>query len=286
MSTELGGGGGGGVENLLAVVGLKQIHPKSCQMSWWEFWLHLHCITPPPPPPPHPTCSNCCFYHSTSTMKKNTVQDIFTKSFTYSREISLRLHGRSNRQAQVQKMAELQRNIDGWEGKDIWQSCSEFILGESLWWTEALLDSCVETWEPGGCMGDWLECEWCACKWCSRAGMGTTGMLFHQTVAGNGFQGVGFSLCVCVWMMECVYVCVGDWWNIFIYHGTRMQREKMCVCVCVCVMEWVYVCDCGWWNVFVSCGTSTHREIENVCVCISACVHRLCVCVRKRESRC
>ncbi|XP_076442792.1 son of sevenless homolog 2-like [Babylonia areolata] len=43
-------------------------------------------------------------------------------------EISLRLHGRSNRQAQVQKMAELQRNIDGWEGKDIWQSCSEFIL--------------------------------------------------------------------------------------------------------------------------------------------------------------
>ncbi|XP_076464153.1 son of sevenless homolog 1-like [Babylonia areolata] len=43
-------------------------------------------------------------------------------------ETSLRLHGRSNRQAQVQKMTELQRNIDGWEGKDIWQSCSEFIL--------------------------------------------------------------------------------------------------------------------------------------------------------------
>lgn len=43
-------------------------------------------------------------------------------------EISLRLHRRSNRQAQVQKMNELQRNIDGWEGKDIWQSCSEFIL--------------------------------------------------------------------------------------------------------------------------------------------------------------
>ncbi|XP_025106105.1 son of sevenless homolog 2-like [Pomacea canaliculata] len=42
-------------------------------------------------------------------------------------EISLRLHGRSNR-SQVQKMTELQRNIDGWEGKDIWQSCSEFIL--------------------------------------------------------------------------------------------------------------------------------------------------------------
>ena len=228
------------------------------------------CIPPPPPPR-----SNCCFYHSTSTMKKNIVQDIFTKSFTYSREISLRLHGRSNRQAQVQKMAELQRNIDGWEGKDIWQSCSEFILGESLWWTEALLDSCVETWEPGGCMGDWLECEWCACKWCSRAGTGTTGMLLHQTVAGNGFQGVGFSVCVCVcvcvcvWMMECVYVCVRDWWNAFIYHGTRTQRERMCVCARVtgCVMEWVYVCVCEWWNVSVSCGTSTHREIENVCVC-------------------
>ena len=56
MSTELGGGGGGGgrgVENLLAVVGLKQMHPKSCQMSWWEFWLHLHHlhVYPPPPPP-------------------------------------------------------------------------------------------------------------------------------------------------------------------------------------------------------------------------------------------
>lgn len=43
-------------------------------------------------------------------------------------EISLRLHGRLNRQAQVQKMTELQRNIDSWEGKDICQSCSEFIL--------------------------------------------------------------------------------------------------------------------------------------------------------------
>nr|KAG5688352.1 hypothetical protein BaRGS_032920 [Batillaria attramentaria] len=43
-------------------------------------------------------------------------------------EISLRLHGRSNRQAQVQKMQELQHNIDGWEGKDIIQLCSEFIL--------------------------------------------------------------------------------------------------------------------------------------------------------------
>lgn len=43
-------------------------------------------------------------------------------------ETSLRLHGRTGRQAIVQKMTDLQKSIDGWEGKDIWQSCSEFIL--------------------------------------------------------------------------------------------------------------------------------------------------------------
>ncbi|KAK3094148.1 hypothetical protein FSP39_024725, partial [Pinctada imbricata] len=42
-------------------------------------------------------------------------------------ETSLRLQGRTGRQAVVQKMSELQRSIDGWEGKAIWQSCSEFI---------------------------------------------------------------------------------------------------------------------------------------------------------------
>lgn len=45
------------------------------------------------------------------------------------RETSLRLQGRTGRQAVVQKMSELQKSIDGWEGQDIWQSCSEFILG-------------------------------------------------------------------------------------------------------------------------------------------------------------
>lgn len=49
--------------------------------------------------------------------------------FTFCRETSLRLQGRTGRQQVVQKMSELQKSIDGWEGKDIWQSCSEFILG-------------------------------------------------------------------------------------------------------------------------------------------------------------
>lgn len=43
-------------------------------------------------------------------------------------DTSLRLQGRTGRQAIVQKMSELQKSIDGWEGRDIWQSCSEFIL--------------------------------------------------------------------------------------------------------------------------------------------------------------
>ena len=47
------------------------------------------------------------------------------------RETSLRLQGRTGRQAVVQKMSELQKSIDGWEGRDIWQSCSEFILGRT-----------------------------------------------------------------------------------------------------------------------------------------------------------
>ncbi|XP_052768277.1 son of sevenless homolog 2-like [Mya arenaria] len=43
-------------------------------------------------------------------------------------ETTLRMQGRTGRQAVVQKMSELQKSIDGWEGRDIWQSCSEFIL--------------------------------------------------------------------------------------------------------------------------------------------------------------
>ena len=53
------------------------------------------------------------------------------------RDTSLRLQGRTGRQAIVQKMSELQKSIDGWEGRDIWQSCSEFILGNvDIWMGE------------------------------------------------------------------------------------------------------------------------------------------------------
>jgi len=38
--------------------------------------------------------------------------------------------GRANRDIAVNKMNELQKSIDGWEGKDIGQSCNEYIMGE------------------------------------------------------------------------------------------------------------------------------------------------------------
>jgi len=44
----------------------------------------------------------------------------------------LRLQGKTGRQQTVQKMTELQKSIDGWEGRDIAQSCSEFILGKIM----------------------------------------------------------------------------------------------------------------------------------------------------------
>lgn len=47
-------------------------------------------------------------------------------------ETSLRIFGRMSRQAALQKMNELQKSIDGWEGKDIGQCCNEFILDGTL----------------------------------------------------------------------------------------------------------------------------------------------------------
>jgi len=42
-----------------------------------------------------------------------------------------RLRGsRANRYLALNKMNELQKSIDGWEGKDIGQSCNEYIMGE------------------------------------------------------------------------------------------------------------------------------------------------------------
>ncbi|KAB7496925.1 Son of sevenless-like protein 2 [Armadillidium nasatum] len=46
-------------------------------------------------------------------------------------ELSSR-HGRSSRQAMLQKLNEIQKSIEGWEGKDIAQCCSEYIMEGSL----------------------------------------------------------------------------------------------------------------------------------------------------------
>ncbi|XP_076354021.1 son of sevenless guanine nucleotide exchange factor isoform X2 [Tachypleus tridentatus] len=43
-------------------------------------------------------------------------------------ESFFRINGRMSRQAALQKMNELQKSIDGWEGKDIGQCCNEFIM--------------------------------------------------------------------------------------------------------------------------------------------------------------
>jgi len=38
--------------------------------------------------------------------------------------------GRANRDIALNKMNELQKSIDGWEGKHIGHSCNEYIMGE------------------------------------------------------------------------------------------------------------------------------------------------------------
>lgn len=44
-------------------------------------------------------------------------------------DVFVRSHGQTSRQAALQKMNELQKSIDGWEGKDIGQCCSEVVMG-------------------------------------------------------------------------------------------------------------------------------------------------------------
>lgn len=43
-------------------------------------------------------------------------------------DVFVRSHGQTSRQAALQKMNELQKSIDGWEGKDIGQCCSEVVM--------------------------------------------------------------------------------------------------------------------------------------------------------------
>ena len=46
--------------------------------------------------------------------------------------MNLRFQGQAERDAARHQRAELQKSIDGWEGKNIGQSCHEFIMGERL----------------------------------------------------------------------------------------------------------------------------------------------------------
>lgn len=44
-----------------------------------------------------------------------------------------RFHGgRASRETALIKMNELQKSIDGWEGKDIGQTCNELLIGKVL----------------------------------------------------------------------------------------------------------------------------------------------------------
>lgn len=45
-------------------------------------------------------------------------------------ETSLSFHNHMGRPAALTKMNELQKSIDGWEGKHIGESCNEFIMGK------------------------------------------------------------------------------------------------------------------------------------------------------------
>lgn len=207
------------------------MHPKSCQMSWWEFWLHLHVPFP---------CGlllkllhlpQYCYYE----------EEYCSRHFY---KVLYKFQGNLSEVTwAIQSPSPGAEN--GRTSTQYWWLGGQGHLAELQWihsrWASATDRGFVWLlWRHVSLVGDWLECEWCACKWCSRAGTGTTGMLLHQTVAGNGFQGVGFSLCVC--MNDGVGICM-CWRLMECFHISWYQnaeREN----VCVCVRAWLGV----WWS--------------------------------------
>jgi len=58
---------------------------------------------------------------------------IFQSCVHFSRDVcGVRMHGRARRQAAMKKINELQKSIEGWDSKDIGQSCNEFIRGNII----------------------------------------------------------------------------------------------------------------------------------------------------------
>ena len=72
--------------------------------------------------------------HTISTFINFNERLEFILFFLYSliiiREVStLRFQGRLEKEAALNKMNDLQKSIDGWDGKNISQSCHEFLMG-------------------------------------------------------------------------------------------------------------------------------------------------------------
>lgn len=45
------------------------------------------------------------------------------------KDTGLRMQSRARRQAALEKTSELQKTVDGWDQRDVGQSCNEFIRG-------------------------------------------------------------------------------------------------------------------------------------------------------------
>lgn len=59
------------------------------------------------------------------------LQDILD-SCKCKRDSGLRMQSRARKQAALEKTSELQKNVDGWDQRDIGQCCNEFIRGRIL----------------------------------------------------------------------------------------------------------------------------------------------------------